>query len=734
MGNVIKQNITKKAVGANSDRLSSTLAFDSSVRKLNGVSSARALALEKMGIATLRDLLYSFPRRYIDLSSVESIQSAHLNEQCSITGTVYELKLKRPRPRLTLCEITLIDSTGTLIVTCFKQPWLMDKLAKGMRITVSGKVEISYGYKRMTNPFIEVLEAGQDNFEGTIIPVHPACEKVTTAMMRRFVRLALDEVSGLQDPIPLNIRQKYGLMSRMSALETIHFPLRMEDVAAAKRRLIYEEVLFLQLALMQDTFINSSSQFAHKHTVDGPKVKRLQEVLPFELTADQSRAKEEILTNMASSKQMNHLLLGDVGTGKTAVAAFAIVAAAESGNQVLMMAPTEVLARQYALSIGSLLDKLEISWEVLTGSTKPNSRQEIVSGAANQEIKVLFGTHALLEDDIVVPACSLIIIDEQQRFGVEQRAKLASKAKAPDSLFLTATPIPRTLALALFGNLTLSYLHERPNKQATRTTRVVPKTDSQQVWESAREALERGEQVYVVCPLVGIQRENKNVQTEEAYEYASIAIEAEDDFCQASLSSAKQLSDKLQAGIFYGFEVGLLHGKMPGAEKLEIMQKFRDKEIDILVSTTVIEVGIDVPNASVMIIEDADRFGLSQLHQLRGRVGRGTLDAYVYLISSSTNKDALARLSAMEVCDDGFELANYDLSLRREGDILGNKQHGAGSLKLVNVVRDGAIIEAAHADAQNILENDKYLKSASGKFLSYEMHILQKNDANVVGG
>ena len=734
MGNVIKQNITKKAVGSNPDRLSSTLAFDSSVRKLNGVSSPRALALEKMGIATLRDLLYSFPRRYIDLSSVESIQSAHLNEQCSITGTVYELKLKRPRPRLTLCEITLVDSTGTLIVTCFKQPWLMDKLAKGMRITVSGKVEISYGYKRMTNPFIEVLEAGQDNFEGTIIPVHPACEKVTTAMMRRFVRLALDEVSGLQDPIPLNIRQKYGLMSRMSALETIHFPLRMEDVAAAKRRLIYEEVLFLQLALMQDTFINSSSQFAHKHTVDGPKVKRLQEVLPFELTADQSRAKEEILANMASSKQMNHLLLGDVGTGKTAVAAFAIVAAVESGNQVLMMAPTEVLARQYALSIGSLLDKLEISWEVLTGSTKPSSRQEIVSGAANQEIKVLFGTHALLEDDIVVPACSLIIIDEQQRFGVEQRAKLASKAKAPDSLFLTATPIPRTLALALFGNLTLSYLHERPNKQATRTTRVVPKTDSQQVWESAREALERGEQVYVVCPLVGIQRENKNVQTEEAYEYASIAIEAEDDFCQASLSSAKQLSDKLQAGIFYGFEVGLLHGKMPGAEKLEIMQKFRDKEIDILVSTTVIEVGIDVPNASVMIIEDADRFGLSQLHQLRGRVGRGTLDAYVYLISSSTNKDALARLSAMEVCDDGFELANYDLSLRREGDILGNKQHGAGSLKLVNVVRDGAIIEAAHADAQNILENDKHLKSASGKFLSYEMHILQKNDANVVGG
>ena len=564
-----KQSSQTAAVGFSADRLSSTLSLDASVSKVKGVSSVRERALAKMGIFTVRDLLNHFPRRYIDLSHIETIRSASINESCTVAATIHELTLKCPKPKMQLVEITLLDASGMMIVTCFRQPWLMNKLQKGMRVAVSGTMEFNYGYKRMTNPFIELLEDNQDAQHGFIVPVHGACESISTAHMRRLVRNALDALGAMQDPLPLELRCKYRLMSRQNAYETIHFPQTMASIADARRRLVYEELLLLELALMQNGARASKSEVATAHTTGGPCVRGLRNSLPFTLTQDQETAIREIFEHMAAPRVMNHLLLGDVGTGKTIVAAFALCAACDSSQQAAMMAPTEVLARQYAQSIGPLLDAQGVQWGILTGSTPASERAALLDALRAGECRVLFGTHALLQPDVVFQSCSLVVIDEQQRFGVDQRAVLLEKGKAPDALYLTATPIPRTLALALFGNLSLSYLRQRPHERAKRSTFVCSKDDAQRAYAAARQALERGEQVYVVCPLVGQSaKATKEARTAlddaDYYEYESISIEDENDYSQVSIASASKKAQQLRAGVFFGFEVGLLHGKMSG--------------------------------------------------------------------------------------------------------------------------------------------------------------------------
>ena len=711
------------------DRLAATLALDEPVSRVHQVSPARAKTLAAMGIETVRDLVTHFPRRYLDLSRKETVASATIGASCTIEGRVHEIKLKRPKPKLDLVEIALVDDTGVLIVTCFRQPWLMKQVQAGMRLAVAGKLEFDYGFKRMTNPYLEVLE-GDGAAEGMIIPVHPATEKLSAAWMRRLVGNALSSTAGMYDPLPLELRVKYRLMSRGAALSAIHFPQTMEEVAQARRRLVYEEVLLLELMLMTEGGRRSRGCEPVAHVVDGPCVRALSAALPFALTDEQVAARADILARMAAPRTMNHLLLGDVGTGKTVVAAFAVAAAADTGKHALLMAPTEVLARQHAASLGPLFEKAGVSWDILTGSTSAADRAAILGRVAAGETCVLIGTHALLEDDVAPRAMSLAIIDEQQRFGVDQRRRLLAKGDAPDALYLTATPIPRTLALALYGDLTLSYLRRRPRAAVERATFVHQKADRGRAYDAAREALARGEQVYVVCPLIGkdgAQRDAKAAaarrreRDEEEDEYAAISIESDADLCDDDVAAAEQEAAFLQAGVFADWRVELLHGRLPAAEKQEVMQRFRDGETQVLVATTVIEVGVDVSNATVMIVEDADRFGLSQLHQLRGRVGRGDKAAQVHLISASRSEAALGRLAAMERTDDGFELAEYDLSLRREGDILGNRQHGASGLALVNVVRDGAVIEAAHDDAAAILADDPDLAAPDHRALAREM-------------
>ena len=639
------------------DRLAATLALDEPASRVKLVSPARAQALAGLGVRTVRDLLTHFPRRYIDLSKRETVAGARIGGSCTIQGTVHEVKLKRPRPNLTLVEIAVVDATGVLMVTCFRQPWLKDQLKPGMGIAVAGKVEFDYGFKRMVNPYIEQLGDGQVA-EGMIIPVHPACEKISAAWMRRLVGNALDAVQGCYDPLPLDLRVRYRLMTRAAALSCIHFPHTMEEAAEARRRLVYEELLLLELALM--------SQAAQR---------------------------------------------------------------AAGAQPAALMAPTEVLARQHAASLGKWFDEVGVTWGLLTGSTPDDERARLLKGAADGGVCVLIGTHALLEPDVRFKRLTLAVIDEQQRFGVEQRAALLSKGEAPDALYLTATPIPRTLALAVFGDMTLSYIKHRPNDSARRTTHVVSKADQGRAYDAACEALSRGEQVYVVCPLIGQDAEARDKRAggrgreadEEAYEFASISIESDADFAGDNVTAATKEASYLQQTVFADWHVELLHGRMKPADKDAVMGRFRDNETQVLVATTVIEVGVDVPNATVMIVMDADRFGLSQLHQLRGRVGRGEKPAQVFLVSTSKSEQSLARLAAMERTDDGFELAKYDLSLRREGDILGNRQSGASALKLVNIVRDERVVQAAHADAAAIMAADPGLAEPDHQALALEL-------------
>lgn len=695
------------------DRLHATLAYEEPVASVRHVSAVRAQALGAMGIETTRDLLAAYPRRYVDMSQVVTIQQAVLGNQCTLSGTVYEVKQKRPRPRLSLVEITLIDETGTLIITCFNQPWLKNSLKPSMALSVSGKVEFSYGFKRMTNPLLVVLEPGE-NAQGIVLPFHPATAKLSRPVMRRLIANALDRVRGLYDPLPLVLRTRYRLYSRYQALRGVHRPFSLEDAEQARRRLRYEELFFLEWELIEQEAQRSAAHTPFCHTIDGPCVSALRANLPFALTPDQQAAIHDILSGMARNHALNHLLLGDVGTGKTMVAGFALAAAADSGTQACMMGPTEVLVRQYAVSLGSLFDTVGITWAVLTGSSSAEQRRAIQEGCAGGSIQVLFGTHALLEDTIRFARCSLVCIDEQQRFGVDQRNRLIAKAPGADVLSMTATPIPRSLALACYGGLSLSYLTSAPALQGGRTTQVCHFSEEGRAYDALREALVRGEQAYVICPLIGVEtdteqeKRDESVEGESRIEYAAIEWGLEHDTLgtEQSLSAAALHAKILQERVVPEARVGLLHGRMSSEEKDAVMQQFRCGEIDVLVSTTVVEVGVDVPNATIMIIEDADRFGLAQLHQLRGRVGRGTKPAQVFLISRSKAPAALERLQMMETVEDGFTLSEYDLSSRREGDIFGERQHGTSPLRLVNVIRDKAVIEAAYADARACFEGD----------------------------
>ncbi|NPD31240.1 ATP-dependent DNA helicase RecG [Eggerthellaceae bacterium zg-1084] len=715
-------------------RLDATMAFDAPVSQVRQVSPARAEALRKRGVQTVRDLVCHFPRRYIDLSSVLPAAHARIGDACTVRGTVHEVRLKRPRPRMSLVEVSVVDDSGVLMITCFGQPWLADQLSAGMRVAVAGTVEFSYGFKRMTNPFIEVIDDEADALGGMIVPVHPATERITTAWMRRLVRNALDHVEGCLDPLPLSLRLRHGLMSRGAALRAIHFPSSMTEAARARRRLAYEELLLLQLELMtrdEGRLVDA----ACAHAVDGARARSFVDALPFALTDEQRAACAQIDESMASPRPAHHMLLGDVGTGKTVVAGRSLASVADTGTQGALMAPTELLARQHAASLGPLFDQAGVIWGVLTGSTPADERALLLERVAAGVVDVLIGTHALLEPDVRFRSLTLAVIDEQQRFGVHQRAALVQKGACPDVLLLTATPIPRTLALALYGNMTLSYLRARPAGLQRRETRVLTRQTRGVAYDAARAALARGERVYVVCPLVGAAAAEKRAERagkgprqgdapdEEERAFPEVAIDSEDDLREVEVASAKREAAFLQQKVFCDHAVELVHGRMAAAAKQEAMERFRTGRTQVLVATTVIEVGVDVPEATVMIVEDADRFGLAQLHQLRGRVGRGGRESWAFLVSSSRSEAALARLAAMEGSDDGFELAAFDLSLRREGDILGNRQHGASVLRLVNVVRDAALIEAAHADARALVDADPQLQGPEARVLAREMRL-----------
>ncbi len=663
------------------------------------VDDTRAEALGNLGITTVGDLIRHYPFRYLDLRKTPSLAEVKIGEEVTVIGRVHEIRIKRPRPRLQITEVAIVDGTGVLIGVWFNQPYVAKRFVEGEHVAFAGKVEYEYHHKRIKQPYVEKLGAADaPSHLGRILPVHKATEGLSTNWIRRLVLCALDQYGRVPDPLPAPLRIERGLMSRHLALRLIHFPEDVSDIEQARRRLVYEEFFFLQAALALKRHALTTATPGVAHVVDGKRLRAFRNAVPFELTDDQQRAVDEVLDDMSRPVPMSRLLLGDVGTGKTIVAAHAICAAADSGGQAAMMAPTEVLARQYSDAIGPYLDEAGVHWELLTGSSAPDERERIFAGMRDGSIDALVGTHALIDSGVSYKNLTLAIVDEQHRFGVKQRIALRKKGGAADLLVMTATPIPRSLAMTAYGDLAVSTLKKRPPhaERAPTVTRLVDKRHREEAYEAVRRAVSEGRQAYVVCPLV-----------EE-----SEAAEA-----KAAVKEAERLAKKE----FSGMSVGLLHGKMPPADKHAVMEAFARGEIDVLVTTTVVEVGVDVPNATTMIVEGAERFGLAQLHQLRGRVGRGEHPGLVYLFADPKTEEGKARMQAILSTDDGFELAELDLRLRGPGQLLGDRQHGLPDLRIASLAEDGEILAVARQDAKALIEGDPDLQDPLHGLLRQEI-------------
>ena len=701
------------SIGGAAERVSRTVALSDEVGRLRFVSGARAKALDRLGIARVRDLLLHVPHRYLDFTHTVSIALADVGSEVTVVGTVDKVTLKRPRPRMQIVEMYVLDETGVVQATFFRQPWIADQVHVGDTVALSGKVTFGYGFKQMKAPFYEVLSSSEEGGSyARVLPVHSVGEGVTVSWMRRIVAAALGDVGDVCDFMPARLVARHGLPTLARALRQVHFPSNMPAKEPARRRLAYDELLCLQLALVTRQRIALAGVEPMAHRTDGPHMQALLSALPFDLTREQRVAADQILADMAEPQVMNRLLLGDVGTGKTAVAAVALAAVADSGTQAAVMAPTSVLARQYAEKLGPLLDAAGIGWALVTGSTAADERAEARERIRAGECTVTFGTTAILSDDIAFERLTLVVIDEQHRFGVDQRAALRRKGAGADLLTMTATPIPRTLALSVYGDVSCSRITERPVRGAGITTRALAPENLDIAWTAIRDAVDAGHQAYVVCPLVD--------DSDDGSELDEVPEQTRSGATQ--LNSATHTFAQLAERTYPDLSVGLLHGRQSAAEKDEVMARFRAGEVQVLVSTTVIEVGVDVPNATVMLVLDADRFGLATLHQLRGRVGRGSVAGTVYLAcAAKRGTPARTRLDALEATSDGFELAELDLRLRHEGEVLGYRQHGGVSLRVVDLASDIDLVEAAHADARELAREDPALSAPEHRALALEV-------------
>ena len=697
-----------------SERVNRTCSLSDDVARLRYVTGPRREALERLGIATVRDLFLHVPHRYLDFTSVVPISHADVGSEATVVCRVDKVRLKKPRPRMQIVEVDAVDDTGVIQATFFRQPWIADQLHPGDTVAFSGKVTFEYGFKRMKAPFHELLaSAGDTSSYARMLPVHGVGEGITASWMRRIIAAGLEDAGDVCDFLPAELVARRGLMTLARAFRSVHYPSSQGEKDQARRRLAYDELLCLQLALLTRQRIALGGLRPYQHVIDGPHVTALHEALPFELTDEQRVAAGEILSDMAAPSVMNRLLLGDVGTGKTAVAAVALAAVADTGTQAAVMAPTSVLAHQYAEKLGPTLDAAGISWTLVTGATPPAEREAAVARIATGETTVVFGTTAILSDDVAFVRLTLVVIDEQHRFGVDQRAALRRKGGAADQLTMTATPIPRTLALSLYGDLSCSRIAHRPRAGAGVETHTVPPENLDLAYGAIRAAVAAGQQAYVVCPLVDDADDGNELDDVPENVRAS----------QAQLHSATATAERLATQILSGMRVGLLHGRMGAAEKDDVMGQFRAGRLDVLVSTTVIEVGVDVPNATVMLVHDADRFGLATLHQLRGRVGRGDLSGTVYLeCNAKKGTPARKRLDALEATADGFELAELDLRLRHEGEVLGYRQSGGVTLRVSDLSSDADLVEWAHGDARALAERDPGLESAVLRPLAHEVH------------
>lgn len=677
------------------------IALTRPVEEVKGVGTSLLRQLHALDIATVEDLLHHFPRRYLDRRKLTPISEVRIGDEVTVVGTVRQAAVTPLSGRRNLLTVTLYDGSAYLHGVWFNQPYHADRLKPGTVAAFSGKVQFRFGKLQMVNPSYDIVEdlreVGRRTVHtGRVIPLHPATQKLSAAMLRRLVMRALDQFGDLPDPLPLSLRLRYGFPHVSRALREMHFPTSRGRLNRARQRMAYEELFLLQTALLLRKRRNREEVRGISFAPPGEKLKRFIEGLPFRLTGSQERAFRDIVKDMTEPYPMNRLLQGEVGSGKTVVALLSLLLAWENGYQGTMMAPTEILAEQHFRNLSSLLaDFAGVRMELLTGSTSSSRRREILEKAASGEVDILVGTHALIQEDVNFRRLGLVVVDEQHRFGVRQRMLLKSKGVSPDTLIMTATPIPRTLSLTLYGDLEVSVMEELPAGRAETKTVVLDPSRRDEAYGIVEKELEAGRQAYVVCPLVD----------------TSPQVEA-----KAAEKEAGILRDR-----FAGFSVGLLHGQMPREEREEVMEGFRNGEVQLLVCTTVIEVGIDVPNATVMLVENADRFGLSQLHQLRGRVGRGPYPSYCILLFKGDTEESMRRMKAVSGISDGFRLAEADLEIRGEGTIFGTRQSGAVDLRVARLIKDYHLLEKARRDAAFILDKDPFLQEPDHALLAEEV-------------
>ena len=668
------------------------LRLDTPVTYLKGVGPARAEALARLGVITAGDLLYHIPHRYEDASTIASISSLEPGMQGTVVGRVVSKGVLPTRKGLRIFQAVLKDDTGMIEVSWPGQPFLDRTIAKGDVLLVSGSVRFFHGRQLQPREFVNLGEEQEGLAEGVVLSVYPATEGLSFKVIRGIIDAHLDELlAQVTEYLPPDVLRAAAVPSIGQALRMVHRPTSLGEAMEGRARLAFEELLFVQLlqqrakALARE--VRRGITFENRRQL----TTRLREVLPFHLTGAQSRVLREIFADMCSERRMQRLLQGDVGSGKTIVALFAALLAMENGYQAAIMAPTELLAEQHVRSMTRMLEPLEIVPLLVTGGLKAKERREVAARLADPAPALVVGTHALVQSATDFARLGLAVVDEQHRFGVEQRKALGAKGEAPDVLLMTATPIPRSLALTLYGDLDLSLLDERPPGRLPVTTALRPEAARERVLQFVNKELEQGRQAYVVYPVI-----------EESE--------------KTDLKAATTMFEILSAGPFAERTTALLHGRIPSDERDAIMRRFRDGEIDVLVATTVIEVGIDVANATVMLIEHPERFGLSQLHQLRGRVGRGAEASYCILLGD-VSPDTKQRLDVFVGSDDGFEIARADLQLRGMGDLFGERQSGVATFRVADPIRDELLNEQAREAADRLLAADPELETPANASL-----------------
>lgn len=657
----------------------STLAPDTPVRYLKGVGPKTAQRFEKLGILTLADLLCHYPRRYVDFTQPYSIAQAPAETECVVKAEVYAKLGGRMLPGGRQMErLTAGDGVSTLEVTWFNNPYAIKKLEIGQEYFFQGLLTGGMLRRQMVNPHVRT--AAQIT-AAPLEAVYPQTEGLSSTVIARCIQQLLPHAELLADPLPAEMRRKYRLPDKADAVRAIHCPASPEQAAAARRRLIYEELLVLQLGIGCMKSRGAADTGAPMRLIDPAP---FWESLPFAPTGAQRRTVTEILADMSGQHAMNRLLQGDVGSGKTLVAAAAIWACIRSGYQAALLAPTEILATQHAESLNRMLAPFGMRVALLTGGMKAAARRTTLAAIRDDQADCVVGTHAILGGGVEFARLGLAVIDEQHRFGVRQRGMLAEKAVNPHLLVMSATPIPRTLGLLIYGDLDISLLDELPPGRTPVKTRAITGKKREDLYHFLDTEIGRGRQVYLVCPAI-------------------------EDSPDAALKAVKGYYEQVAKPLLPNRRVGLMHGKLKPKEKAAVMQDFKEGKLDALVSTTVIEVGVDVPNASVMVIENAERYGLSALHQLRGRVGRGAAESWCFLVSDHEGEAVRQRLHFLCTTTDGFAVAQYDLENRGPGDFFGSRQHGLPSLQIADLMNDTRTLHAAQAEAADILAQDPQL-------------------------